>query len=113
MALRPLECCREPLCTELARGPYCDAHARTRHAGGAKNAPGDPFYASRPWRRVRGLVLSREPLCRHCAARGVITAASVVDHVTPRRERPDMALSTTNLQPLCGRCHNRKTGQGQ
>ena len=29
-----------------------------------------------------------------------------VDHIIPRRVRPDLALDTSNLQVLCVTCHN-------
>lgn len=56
-------------------------------------------------RNVR--LLRREPLCRHCAARGVTRAAAVLDHIVPLAKGG--AESDDNLQPLCVECHNVKT----
>lgn len=67
--------------------------------------------SSARWREVRRLQLSREPLCRACAARGETTAAAEVDHIVPIRERPDLAFTRTNLQSLCEPCHGRKSGE--
>lgn len=54
------------------------------------------------WRKLRLMVLRREPLCRRCGA-----AALDVDHIIPRRRGgPD---SLENLQALCHPCHSRKT----
>jgi len=56
-------------------------------------------------RRLR--ILRREPLCRHCKAKGIYTAATEVDHIV------ELALggpdTEANLQPLCNPCHARKT----
>ena len=60
------------------------------------------------WQKLRASVLMDEPLCRHCAARGLMVPATDVDHVNGaddnRRE---------SLQPLCHECHSRKTAREQ
>lgn len=59
------------------------------------------------WRRLRAVVLAAEPLCRICAGAGRVTAATVVDHITPKAQGgPD---TPANLQPLCAPCHDTKT----
>ena len=58
------------------------------------------------WRDLRMMVLRSEPLCRACGC-----AADQVDHVIPRSVRPDLLLTRSNLQPLCGKCHARKTAE--
>lgn len=65
-----------------------------------------PLNSAR-WRVLRASVLAREPLCRHCHARGVVTLATDVDHASgdPSDNRPE------NLQPLCHECHSRKTAR--
>ena len=56
------------------------------------------------WRKLRESVLNMEPLCRHCKARGLIVAATEVDHMNgPDDNRLE------SLQPLCKSCHSRKT----
>ena len=57
------------------------------------------------WRRLRESVLNMEPLCRHCKARGLIVAASEVDHINNVASDND----PDNLQALCKSCHSRKT----
>jgi hypothetical protein len=66
-------------------------------------------------RRIRGRKgvdlrqrrLAREPLCRHCAENGRVTAADVVDHIKP------LAFGGTdtddNVQCLCYECHAIKS----
>lgn len=50
--------------------------------------------------------LADEPLCRSCGR-----VATVVDHIVPFAERPDLALDYENTQSLCRDCHNVKTGK--
>jgi 5-methylcytosine-specific restriction protein A len=56
------------------------------------------------------VVLADEPLCRLCCRAGFVVAATLVDHITPIEDGGER-LSRDNLQPLCVRCHGRKTGQ--
>ncbi len=86
---------------------------RLRSKGPKPRLPTDGFYHTARWRKLRRYVLSREPLCRdpfgeHAEWREVVSATEV-DHIVPRRARPERELSLENLQALCGRCHGRKT----
>lgn len=51
--------------------------------------------------------LAREPLCRHCIAKGIVTAATAPDHIVP------LALGGTdtddNIRCLCQPCHEDGT----
>ncbi|WP_431471940.1 HNH endonuclease [Nonlabens sp. SCSIO 43208] len=66
------------------------------------------FYNSRTWRKTRKLFLENNPLCIHCERLGVTTPANVVDHIIPISEGGDK-LNTKNLQPLCKKCHEKKS----
>ena len=57
------------------------------------------------WQRLRASVLSAEPLCRHCTARGLTVVATDVDHADGNPGNNDIV----NLHPLCHECHSRKT----
>lgn len=57
------------------------------------------------WLRLRALVLADEPLCRSCAARGLVVPALDVDHIDNDGDNN----SRDNLQPLCRSCHSHKT----
>ena len=76
--------------------------------------PNDPFYSSSEWLVIRrkALVMGNYQ-CVECGVsiRGVKYggAKPVIDHIIPRRKRPDLALELSNLQCLCIACHNRKT----
>lgn len=59
------------------------------------------------WRKLRTLVLSSEPLCRHCTARGLTVIATDLDH----RDNNPANNDLLNLIPLCHECHSRKTAK--
>jgi 5-methylcytosine-specific restriction protein A len=64
------------------------------------------------WRRLRLVVLAEEPLCRFCQTRGLVVAASEVDHVVPISIRADLRLVRANLRPLCRPSHAALTASG-
>ena len=63
------------------------------------------WYGRRSWRQRRADHLKAEPFCRFCLERGVYTAATVADHITPHRGDP--TLFAGPLQSLCKPCHDR------
>ena len=74
----------------------------------------DPFYLTPAWKALRHEVLKRDRYyCQICKAlclgkkRGMPTPH--VDHVIPRKERPDLSMSPGNLRTLCHGCHSRVT----
>ena len=97
--------CTQPGCPNLVKGGgRCPQHA-TRHARYGELV--DTLDTLR-WRRLRRLVLAREPCCRMCAREGHDKLANEVDHVIPRSEGgADWDLA--NLQPLCHHHHTEKT----
>lgn len=68
-------------------------------------------YNSLAWRTLRDSIIRREPLCRECKRKGLITQATVVDHIERARANPERFYDESNLQPLCSRCHNRKSAK--
>jgi 5-methylcytosine-specific restriction enzyme A len=69
----------------------------------------NPLYHTRRWRNLRALMLKENPLCVLCEAKGVISVAKVVDHMV-RYQPGDDFFNKDNLQGLCAKCHNRKSG---
>jgi 5-methylcytosine-specific restriction protein A len=67
------------------------------------------FYTRAKWRKLRQWILNHEGLCRMCAAEGRTTEATTVDHIIPRRIKPELEYDPSNLQPLCYECHSKKT----
>lgn len=67
------------------------------------------------YKRVRGRRLqakraqlfAREPLCRECDRVGLVTLATIRDHIVPLAEGG--TDDDANVQPLCGSCSDRKT----
>lgn len=60
-------------------------------------------YNTVAWRRYRRKYLSMYPLCVVCERE-----ATVVDHVTPARVRPDWFWRADNHQAMCEQCHSSK-----
>lgn len=64
------------------------------------------------WSLASKAYLAAHPLCAHCFAKGLIEAATAVDHIIPHRGDKSLFWRQSNWQPLCAPCHSRKTGQG-
>ncbi|MEG0271410.1 MAG: HNH endonuclease signature motif containing protein, partial [Clostridia bacterium] len=64
------------------------------------------------WRKARTLYLRKHPLCAECRRNGVLTPATVVDHIVPHRGDERLFWDEANWQPLCKTCHDQKTGKG-
>jgi len=67
------------------------------------------FYASEEWKNLRNYVLAVEPFCRRCKVEGYLVSASVCDHIVDIVDDPSKCLDYKNIQPLCTKCHSRKT----
>lgn len=108
MPSAPLRPCPIPGCPELIRSGRC-----VKHGGPADVHRWDTDR--RPVERVRGRRLqalraqlfTHEPLCRACAALGLVRAATIRDHIVPLFEGGDE--DDTNIQPLCQTCSDAKT----
>lgn len=69
------------------------------------------LYATQRWQRASRKFLARNPLCADCGDLGAVEAASEVDHIRPHRGDPKLFWRRSNWQPLCKRCHSRKTAR--
>jgi 5-methylcytosine-specific restriction enzyme A len=68
-------------------------------------SPWKKFYDTAFWQRRRSLQLKEHPLCKFCLERGVVTPATVADHV--ERHNGDWnKFCLGALQSLCFPCHN-------
>lgn len=103
-------------CTRCGKGtknrpPVCD---ECRGTAGAESRPSAAKRGyDKAWQKRRIAFLSDNPLCADCMKDGIVTPATVVDHVIPHRGDPVKFHDTGNLQPLCERHHNIKTAKGQ
>lgn len=73
--------------------------------------PNSPdFLGSYEWRALRMKVLSKYGAkCMCCGATPAGGIVINVDHIKPRRVRPDLALTFDNLQVLCEPCNHGKS----
>nr|WP_081831803.1 HNH endonuclease signature motif containing protein [Geomicrobium sp. JCM 19038] len=37
-----------------------------------------------------------------------MTVANTVHHIKPRKDYPELALTSSNLESICPRCHNKE-----
>lgn len=67
------------------------------------------FLQTWAWKRIRYQALkAAKGRCECCGASPQDGARLNVDHIQPRRKRPDLALDPYNLQVLCGDCNAGK-----
>ena len=77
----------------------------------------DPFYGTDVWQRARGRALERDLWrCVWCRKAGRYTIdrrgrripvpATLVHHIKPLKEYPELALELCNLVSLCDKCHD-------
>lgn len=66
----------------------------------------NPFYKSARWQKKRAAVMRRDQYeCRECRRYGRVTPATMVHHVKPFEDYPELKLSSNNLISLCNSCH--------
>ncbi len=68
---------------------------------------GPRYYDTARWKRLRKMVLARDPLCVMCLAEGRTEPSTCVDHIVDLKDGGTNRKD--NLQGLCDSCHNRKT----
>jgi 5-methylcytosine-specific restriction endonuclease McrA len=72
------------------------------------------FYNSTLWRKTRKAYIMQQPFCEECERNEILTDATgrkgVVDHIK-RIEDGGSKFDFSNLQTLCNKCHNRKSGR--
>ena len=111
MPKHPKRPCRYPGCPNLCEsGTYCPEHS-AESPDRLRGSAAERGYDAK-WRRARKLFLQRHPLCANCLSQGIVTPATVVDHIVPHRGDHRLFWDEQNWQPLCKACHDRKTGSG-
>ena len=77
--------------------------AEPRTPGGISRLRGRRAVAQRLRR------LQAEPLCRDCAARGIVREATVPDHIVPLTKGG--GDDDSNIRCLCADCHQARTAE--
>ena len=116
MPSRSKTICRHPGCGALIDAPgYCTKHAQVAEL---RKAQSEKYRATAhqrgyngAWRQARRVFLLTYPLCVRCESQGQLTAAQVVDHITPHNGDQTKFWDRANWQSLCVRCHNFKTAR--
>ena len=67
--------------------------------------PNDPWLNSPEWRKFRAAYLLANPTC---IVPGCNAFATQVDHIVARADHGAL-FDPNNCQPMCARCHSRKT----
>lgn len=111
MPYKPKHPCSYPGCPALTDRQYCPVHKKLTDALYDKYQrykPSREFYNSKEWKKKRADFLIEHPFCEECRREGRLTAATVVDHITPIR-MGGAELDDNNLQALCASCHTKKS----
>lgn len=110
MPRRPNTPCKHPGCAKLVPygTMYCEEH-RAAHPEVIRSASKRGYNAR--WRKASKLFLQEHPLCAECMKQNPpkYVKATVVDHIAPHRGNQQLFWDRSNWQPLCKRCHDRKT----
>jgi 5-methylcytosine-specific restriction protein A len=64
------------------------------------------FYNSSAWFKCREIKLCRDPCCQKCLKRGVFTPATIVHHLKPVTDFPELRLDIDNMESNCASCHS-------
>jgi len=80
-----------------------------RKAHARRTVTNKAIYKSSQWVNLARKHKMLNPLCVGCEAKGFISPVEVTDHITPINQG-GLPFSWDNLQSLCHRCHNAKSG---
>ena len=114
MPMRPRKPCSQPGCPELIEPGQrkCVAHRRQddrRYKRDRNDDEQQRFYKSARWRRLRKIVLRRDPICKKCEEEGRTRASQEVHHKDGDHKNNEI----DNLVGLCKSCHSREHGFGE
>lgn len=121
MPRAPASVCSKPNCLRLAvaGGTRCAEHQAQHEEERAaylkqahkdyntRRPASDGFYWTNRWKLKSEQYRADHPLCEECERIGLVVESTMVDHIIPYRERPDLGLEDSNLRALCWQCHNR------
>jgi 5-methylcytosine-specific restriction protein A len=99
--------CGYPGCPALTRDRYCHEHKTVagREYNRFQRSPDHNKIYGRRWRTIRGLYISKHPLCERCLESGKLIPADEVHHIRSVDDGGDH--SDDNLLSLCRSCHTK------
>lgn len=69
-----------------------------------ESSPCSPYVYR--WQKARAGHLRNNPLCAECLKRGIVTPATIVDHIVPHRGDQALFWDPNNRQSMCKHCHD-------
>ena len=94
----------------LAGSQYCAEHSRPPEEQRSKFAEEyRHLYNNARWRRLRKIILARDPICVVCER----SPATVADHKKDHKGDISLFYDPENLRGVCKECHDKKTGRTQ
>lgn len=81
--------------------------ARAYDYSRANASPWRKWYSTAGWKSIRQRRLRANPICCKCDARGLLTPADTVNHITPHRGDRALFFSFENTESVCKACHDR------
>lgn len=102
--------CRQIGCSELTDNGWCEKHKKQYNKDRDKGRPSarERGYTGK-WEKARLVFLQSNPLCAECLREGLVSPATVVDHIKDHKGNQELFWDTSNWQPLCTKHHNAKT----
>lgn len=88
---------------------HCEEHKKKRANAIVERKGANERGYTYKWQKASKAFLARHPLCVMCQHNGIVKAAEVVDHIKPHRGNQILFWDKKNWQPLCKKCHDRKT----
>lgn len=70
------------------------------------------LYNSSKWRKYAHSLRKQFPICVLCEKEGIIKPSEVVDHIIEINKGGDV-WDKDNLQCICHKCHNTKSGRNR
>lgn len=66
------------------------------------------LYRTPRWRRLRPLVLDRDPYCVRCLAKDppIRTPSTTANHIKKAKDYPELFFDINNLEGVCAPCHS-------
>ncbi|MFZ3132667.1 MAG: HNH endonuclease signature motif containing protein [Desulfosporosinus sp.] len=109
--MRPLRPCGYPGCGELVVSGRCEKHTKQEQRCDKRRGSSTERGYNARWQRYRTQFLMAHPLCecKECKDGGLITVATVVDHIIPHKGNYNLFWDPSNHQAMSKQHHDRKT----